>query len=70
MSKMYKYGQFCKTPLGRMRIRKSNLVCACTECKISEYCGSTDDLFDFCINNLPGDAYLEKPNVGGKDQQE
>lgn len=64
---MYSYGQFCKTPIGRMRVRKAtNRYMPCFECKVRNICGY--NLVKFCTKKLPGGAYLEKPNVGGKDQ--
>lgn len=63
---MYSYGQFCRTPIGRMRVRKTKVfVSGCNECKLTLCSGS---ILHFCAQNLPVDAYLEKPNVGGKDQ--
>lgn len=69
---MYSYGQFCKTPIGRMQVRKAKGIgCGCNKCRMKKYfstCAMHNyDLFEFCINNLPEDAYLEKPSVGGKD---
>ena len=64
---MYKYGQFVKTPKGRFRIRKAIKVSIhrCFECEA--VCICTVALCKFCIKELPGDAYLEKPKIrGGK----
>ena len=69
---MYSYGQFCRTPIGRMQVRKKKgSGCACNECRMKEFltCATRNViLFEFCTSNVPEDAYLEKPNVGGKDQ--
>ena len=62
---MYSYGQFAKTPVGRMRVRKEK-DWPCFRCNFLYTC-EENSLNEFCINNIPEDAYLEKPSIGGKD---
>ena len=66
---MYSYGQFCKTPIGRMRVGKpQNWIDVCDDCEINFVCAKNEDLFDFCTHAIPPHANLKRPNVGGKDQ--
>lgn len=65
---MYSYGQFCKTPIGRMRVRKAlSSSEACDKCIFINHPVCNKDLID-CREMIPMNAYFEKPNVGGKDQ--
>ena len=69
---MYSYGQFVKTSAGRMRVRKEINSPVCRNCFFSYYknCNYARCKLGLneCISLIPGDAYFEKPNVGGKDQ--
>lgn len=63
----YKAGQFVSTPIGRMKVRKSNRIDVCNVCEIKSICTENNDLFNFCTYETPPFAYLEKPkNRGGK----
>lgn len=59
---MYSYGQFAKTPIGRMRVRKMKLF-TCMNCSNKE----NNETCIWCRENIPHNAYLEKPSIGGKD---
>ena len=64
---MYSYGQFVKTPIGRMRVRKAlSWAQACDKCIFINHPVCNRNLID-CIEMIPKDAYFEKPSVGGKD---
>lgn len=68
---MYSYGQFCKTPIGRMRVRKkktNNPMCRNCFFHVKGSYNICNLGYDTCMNTIPLDAYFEKPNVGGKDQ--
>lgn len=62
----YKYGQFVKTPKGRMRVRKGTAIDCCDFCYFGRSCFCNLDSI-YCMQTIPIDAYLEKPKIrGGK----
>lgn len=64
----YKPGQFIKTPFGRMRVRKENLlppsdVYICHKCALKDYkkCVVFENMYEMrCVRIIPNNCYLEK----------